>query len=310
MRNGDHALQPVIKWSGSKRKIAPQIARLFPAARNYFEPFVGGGAMLPFKPCQKAIAGDIIPELIELWKTIQHKPDLTAKAYKSRWLRLQNEGHTAYYDIRSSFNTTRNPHDLLFLSRTCVNGLIRFNQAGNFNNSLHHTRPGIAPTRLRKIIQQWSLAIQNIEFVTADYRDTLQLVTGGDLVFLDPPYQGTKGRYLPLNFSIEEFYSELERLNSIGAKWILTFDGQAGKRAYVKDVPPDIYREHFALFTGNSPFTKLMGLSVDAVVESVYLNFEIPSKLPTQLLYMGKQASRNTTSANMQQGRLFNQVEF
>ncbi len=83
--------------------------------------------MLPFRPSKIAIAGDIIAELIHLWKAIRDEPELTAKEYELRWKRLQNEGHTAYYDIRASFNATRNPHDLLFLSRTCVNGLIRFN---------------------------------------------------------------------------------------------------------------------------------------------------------------------------------------
>lgn len=112
------ALQPVIKWSGSKRRIAPLLASLLPDAELYYEPFVGGGAMLPFRSSQTAIAGDIIVELIELWKAIRDKSAMTANEYEMRWNRLQHEGHTAYYAIRDSFNATRNPHDLLFLTRT------------------------------------------------------------------------------------------------------------------------------------------------------------------------------------------------
>jgi DNA adenine methylase len=220
------------------------------------------------------MAGDVIPELIHLWEAIRDKPELTAKEYEIRWKCLQNEGHSAYYEIRDSFNATRNPHDLLFLSRTCVNGLIRFNKYGDFNNSLHHTRPGIAPERLSKLIHQWSYYIQNVAFVVGDYRQTLENAQIGDLAFLGPPYNGTKGRYVPTDFNFEEFYVELERLNHLGVRWILTFDGVAGKRAYESTIPAQLYKVQLGLPTGNSPFTKLMKTSLDSVVESVYLNFE------------------------------------
>ncbi|MBI1877591.1 MAG: Dam family site-specific DNA-(adenine-N6)-methyltransferase [Chloroflexi bacterium] len=299
------ALEPVIKWSGSKRAIASLLAQIFPEAERYFEPFVGGGAMLPFRTSQIGVAGDIIVELINLWKAICDTPELTANEYEIRWRHLQSEGHTAYYAIRDSFNVTRNPHDLLFLSRTCVNGLIRFNSNREFNNSLHHTRPGIAPARLREVIQQWSRIIQGIEFVAADYRHTLASVHPGDLVFLDPPYGGTRGRYVPDEFNLDEFLGELERLNSVGAKWILTFDGAAGQRAYATTLPEALYKVQLALPTGNSPFTKLMKTGLDAVVESVYLNFEPPTKLLNQLENFRQQKLRPRSSFYVQQSRLF-----
>ncbi|HID62807.1 MAG TPA: Dam family site-specific DNA-(adenine-N6)-methyltransferase [Anaerolineae bacterium] len=299
------AFEPVIKWSGSKRKIAPLLAILLPDANCYYEPFVGGGAMLPFRPSRTAVAGDIIVELINLWKAIRETPGLTADEYEIRWNRLQAEGHTAYYTIRDSFNVTRNPHDLLFLSRTCVNGLIRFNKKGEFNNSLHHTRPGIAPARLRRVIRQWSRAIQGVEFIAAGYRGTLASVSTNDLVFLDPPYGGTKGRYLPTDFNLDEFYDELQRLNAIGAKWVLTFDGRAGSRSYATSIPSVLYRVRLALPTGNSPFTRLMKKSLDAIVESVYLNFEPPTELLNQLVKFGKQKLRCRSNFDVQQPRLF-----
>lgn len=299
------ALQPVIKWSGSKRRVAPLLASLLPDAKLYYEPFVGGGAMLPFRSSQTAIAGDIIVELIELWKAIREEPAMTADEYEMRWNRLQHEGHTAYYAIRDSFNATRNPHDLLFLTRTCVNGLVRFNGNREFNNSLHHTRPGIAPTRLRRIIYQWSNFIQDVQFVAADYRETLSTVAANDLVFLDPPYAGTKGRYIPDEFNFDEFCEELQRLNTIGAKWMLTFDGTAGNRTYSTSIPSDLYKVRLGLPTGNSPFTKLMKTGIDPVVESVYLNFEPPAKLLNQLVNLRQQKIRRRGGLNVQQGRLF-----
>ena len=298
-------IEPVIKWSGSKRAIAPLLASLLPDAPRYFEPFVGGGAMLPFRPSQAATAGDVIAELIEMWLAIRNTPELTADEYEKRWKQLKAEGHTAYYAIRDSFNATRNPHDLLFLTRTCVNGLIRFNSNREFNNSLHHTRPGIAPDRLRQVIHQWSHIVQGVEFVAADYRQTLAPVRAGDLVFLDPPYGGTRGRYVPVEFNLDEFYSELERLNRVGAKWVLTFDGKAGNRSYAAEIPSALYKVRSALPTGNSPFTKLMKTGIDAVVESVYLNFQPPAKLTSQLVKLGQQRPARRASLNVQQNSLF-----
>lgn len=286
-------LEPVIKWSGSKRSVATQLGQLFATANRYFEPFVGGGALLPHRPCREAYAGDIIEELIALWECIRDRPSETADAYEERWLRLQREGHTAYYKIREAFNIDRHPHDFLFLSRTCVNGLIRFNGSGDFNNSLHHTRPGISPQRFRRIIAQWSAVIQEVHFAKADYRESLAIARRGDLVFLDPPYAGTKGRYSKVPFELQSFYAELDRLNTVGVKWILTFDGQAGARSYDSGPPADLYRARFGLLTGNSPFTKLMNTSIDGVVESVYLNFDAP----VESLYRAQQGRSKRTGS-------------
>lgn len=268
--------QPVIKWTGSKRAIAPILSPLMPNTPRAFEPFVGGGAILPFHKAPHVFASDIIPELIALWVLIKESPEEVAKGYSKRWERLRAEGHIAYYDIRKNFNKTRNPVDLLFLSRTCVNGLIRFNNSGEFNNSLHHTRPGISPAKLKQILTQWSSCLTNVHFLHSDYRDALLDVRPGDFVFLDPPYAGTVGRYMPQDFDIPSFYSELERLNSLDVKWIVTFDGVAGQREYKSGIPEGLYLKKHLLPTGNSPFTKLMGTSIDAVYESVYLNFEAP----------------------------------
>jgi DNA adenine methylase len=297
--------RPVIKWSGSKRKIAPYIGDLLPSGRCYYEPFVGSGALLPFHNCDEAIASDIIPELISLWKKIKNSPSETAKKYRTRWKRLQDEGHTAYYDIRSSFNENRNPFDFLFLSRTCVNGLIRFNKDGDFNNSLHHGRPGISPDTLKKIIFEWSHYIQDVEFRACDYRKSLSQVSSEDVVFLDPPYGGTQGRYLPDPFDMEALFEELKRLNELGARWVITLDGEAGERDYDTELPENLYDHKLGLATGNAPFRKLTGAAVEQVVESVYLNFEPPGSVIDQLRDQRDEEFSSGSRGDMEDGTLF-----
>jgi DNA adenine methylase len=269
--------QPVIKWPGSKRSIAQILSKLWPvtqAGARYFEPFVGGGSMLPLRPVAEAVAGDSIKELIELWREIRDRPHEVIKHYTHLWHERQSEGHQVFYRVRERFNKEKNPLDLFFLSRTCVNGLIRFNAGGEFNNSLHHTRPGIHPDRLSEIVHCWSRILPGIEFLACDYRVTLGSARPRDLVFLDPPYAGNRGRYRAESFDFKDFYRELERLNSIEARWILTLDGKAGARVYDERIPASLYRTCVSLGTGNSPFTRLMRSSLDGVVESVYLNFK------------------------------------
>jgi DNA adenine methylase len=266
-------IPPVIKWSGSKRNIAASIGEMIPEAKCYYEPFVGGGALLAFRRIKNGIAGDIIPELINLWKSIKINPKSVANEYRYRWNLLQDQGPKTFYDIRDNFNKTRNVNDFLFLTRTCVNGLIRYNSQNDFNNSFHLSRPGINPDTLENIIFTWHNIISDVTFYNCDYKEILSSVNKNDFVFLDPPYGGTKGRYTKSYFLISDFLDQLERLNSIGAKWILTFDGSAGNRKYNYFLPKELYKVKYLLSTGNSPFTKMMKTSIDSVKESVYLNF-------------------------------------
>lgn len=272
-------VEPVIKWSGSKRYVAPELSKHIVTQKRYIEPFIGGGAMLPFRLISKAVASDIIPELVNLWEQIKNNPEQVANEYKIRWERLQEEGHSVFYEVRENFNKTKNEFDFLFLTRTCVNGLIRYNTNGEFNNSMHKNRPGINPITLKEIIRKWSYFIRDVEFRNCDYRETLSDADKNDFIFLDPPYGGTKDRYTKTEFNLEDFYNELERLNSVGAKWILTFDGTAGIREYDFHLPQELFKHKTEIKTGNSPFTKSMKTSIDAVYESVYFNFETAVEL-------------------------------
>lgn len=267
-------LPPVIKWFGSKRPVAAELAQYVLKAPRYFEPFVGGGAMLPFAKSQCGFASDIIPELIELWNIIKVDPILVAEEYRKRWELLQQKGQEVYYQIRDDFNRTKNCLDFLFITRTCVNGMIRYNSEGCFNNSFHLSRPGIKPDTLKNILINWSSAIKKFVFLNVDYRECLSEVKKGDFVFLDPPYGGTKDRYTHSEFSLSDFYDELERLNSIGAFWMLTFDGSSGDRIYNFTPPSELYQHKFSIHTGSSAFSKVIDKKKEVISESVYLNYK------------------------------------
>ena len=265
-------LLPIIKWSGSKRSQAKTITEFFPKYKRYFEPFLGGGSVLMKAEPKEAICGDVCKPLIYFWKLIRDNPQKLIKEYSKRWNRLQDEGYLIFYEIRDNFNNKPNPFDLLFLSRTCVNGLIRFNKQGYFNNSLHHTRKGINPNTLEKLILERSQMIQNYKFVYGDYSKTVKNATRDDFVYLDPPYFNTKGRYYG-RIDHNKFLDFLEDLNSRKIRYILSFDGYRGSKDYTVKMPQKLFKRKFLLDSGNASFKKVMDKKSEMVRESIYLNF-------------------------------------
>jgi DNA adenine methylase len=272
-------LAPVIKWSGSKRRLVPILKPIIESQvfATFYEPFVGGGSVLGSLAPRKGVAGDLQPELVALWQMIQTQPETLAASYDDNWNKLQRIGHTHYNAVRDHFNATRSPESFLFLTRTCVNGLIRFNSSGDFNNSLHHTRPGIEPAKLTRILEEWSQRISNTKFVNSDYVKTTAKAASGDMVYLDPPYMGNKGRYQKQSFDFNRFEEYLDSLNTKGVKWVLSLDGTSGERDYTKGLGgiQALSKSVTRVAAGNSAFPKLLNGRTDEVSESIFTNFDL-----------------------------------
>lgn len=266
-------LLPLIKWAGSKRSQAEGIINNFPKKfGTYYEPFLGSGSILGSLSPQKAIVGDICGPLIDIWGKTQIDPQKLINEYSKRWYNLQKKGYKYYYEVRDNFNKTKSPDDLLFLSRTCVNGLIRFNQNGDFNNSLHHSRKGIDPKRFEKIILEWSAIVKNYKFFSKDYRELTKSATSGDFIYLDPPYLNTKGRYFG-GIDVRAFFEYLQELNDRQIKFALSFDGLRGEKSYIAEVPKNLYKHHILIHSGDSTFNKVQNNKLESVFESLYMNY-------------------------------------
>jgi len=276
----------LIKWTGSKRSQAGLIADLMPTYNRYFDPFLGGGALLYIAAVPGSVAGDLYEPLISLWNLIQMEPDKVIKDYKNKWTDLNKEldaidtnkikkGESIpkiFYVVRKHFNETHDPLDLNFLMRTCVNGIVRFNNNGEFNNSFHLSRRGMTPEHFKKVVESWHTVIQRVEFVCQDYDETLARAEKDDFVYLDPPYAGNKQRYIE-NLDLERFFDTLEKLNQRGVKWALSFDGKRGKKDLTHNVPESLYKRQLYLTSGNSAVNKVLNGSIEQVAESLYLNY-------------------------------------
>jgi len=268
-------IPPVIKWSGSKRPQAQQLSNWFPSEYDtYYEPFVGGGALLPYQKANKgAVASDVMPELISLWQMLQQEPQSVKIGYRVMWNTLQLN-HDYYYEVRDRFNEDRDPIDFFFLLRTCYNGLCRFNSHNEFNVSYHLTRPGMNPDRMDRIISTWSTQyLPKVQFKQCDYRNLLEIVDSRDFVFLDPPYYGTKAQYGPriADFNYDDFEAFLADLNQIGVKWLLTL-GTSDKY----DLPAHLHVGETSTEPFSSSFRRLKSVQVKTG-DKVYTNYALPT---------------------------------
>lgn len=272
--------EPVIKWSGSKRSQASEIIKYFPKEIDtYYEPFIGGGSMMRELldsdiKVKKIICSDINEDLINLWNCIKNDFEGVYWHYKSLWVELNKdenkERKKAFFnEIRDRYNKERNPLDFMFIMRTTTNGMPRYNNSGEFNNSFHVTRDGIIPDKLYKILEEWNYKLNkyNVEFIVSDYKDIQPLKN--DFIYMDPPYANTKGMYFG-SIDNEQLFDYIRNLK---CKFALSFDGKSGDIDNTYNVPEDIYDKHIYIKSGNSSFKRVIGKSNDSIVyESLYLN--------------------------------------
>jgi DNA adenine methylase Dam len=262
----------LIKWTGSKRSQASAIRAVMPVYERYFEPFVGGGAVLFLAAKPRSVAADLYQPLIDLWRLVQDDPDLVIANYRDQWRRLQAALPDYYYEVRGRFNTKPNALDLSFLMRTCVNGIVRFNDKGEFNNSFHLSRPGMSPDTFAKAVRAWSQRIAGVAFACQDYEATVAEAGRSDFVYLDPPYAGNRQRYTA-DLDVDRFYTVVDSLNRRGVKWAWSFDGQRGETDLSHPVPPTLYKRRLLIRSGNSAVAKVLNGPVEDVQESLYLNY-------------------------------------
>ena len=271
--------EPAIKWSGSKRSQAEEIIKLFPKEIDtYYEPFCGGCSVLRRLlssdiKVNHYICSDLNGDLINLWNMIKNNPEYLSNYYTKLWSELNiddnKERKKRYFEnVRERYNVEHKAEDFLFIMRTTTNGMPRYNKEGRFNNSFHITRNGILPSKLKKVLSEWSELLNKygVEFKCCDYSEIVS--NENDLLYLDPPYANTKGMYYG-SLDLQKFFGWLKTQKGY---YLLSFDGRSGEIDNTYDLPSSLYSEHKYILNGNSSFKRTIGKSNDSIVyESLYL---------------------------------------
>lgn len=182
--------RPFLKWAGGKGRLLSQYEPFFPATcRTYYEPFLGGGAVF-FRLAhrvERAVLGDINPELVNVYRWVRDRPDdLLAH------LAIHKRQHCPdyYYQVRQQhhlIDPVARAARLIYLNKTCYNGLYRENSQGQFNVPVgRYKNPAICDPNLMATA---SRALQVAQVVELSFADILQYpITSQDFVYFDPPY--------------------------------------------------------------------------------------------------------------------------
>lgn len=244
--------KPFLKWAGGKNQLLPVIKQLYPQElkekkiKHYYEPFVGGGAVF-FDVAQNyeidsAFLYDINEELILTYQVIQKDVDRLIEfleRYSKQFLNLNKEMREKYfYDFRHNFNLQRFNVDykkysgswipraaqIIFLNKTCFNGLFRFNSKGEFNSPIGaYENPKILDqANLLKVSKLLEIA----EIKKADFKEVKDDIKFGSFIYFDPPYRPLSKTsnftsYSKYNFRDDEQIQLATLFNELNEKSIL-----------------------------------------------------------------------------------------
>lgn len=247
--------KPFLKWAGGKKRVIISIDKLLPQSikdskviENYCEPFLGGGAvffhLMNEYQINNIYLGDINKELMLTWNIVKNKPKQLIQKLKT----LSNEFPSShefrkefYYDIRENFNENFDDFDyessgdeqilrasqMIFLNRTCFNGLYRVNKSGKFNVPIgRYKNPLICD---EDNLMRVHNILKDVTLVCDDYAKSINFIDDNSFVYLDPPYlpikknsftnYDSKGFGVKEQFELSEFCKEIDNL---GAKFILS----------------------------------------------------------------------------------------
>ncbi|MBZ8182656.1 DNA adenine methylase [Oscillatoria salina] len=249
--------RPFLKWAGGKSKLISQYLPYIPKFNNYFEPFLGGGALFFYLQPKKAFLSDINEELINVYCCVRDRPEELLTHLKTH--QAQHDRHY-YYQIRATSPQTNiaRAARFIYLNKTCFNGLYRENSQGKFNVPIgRYKNPKIYQPEL---LFAASKALQNQQIKHCSFENILtHAQTSNDFVYFDPPYYPLSSTSSFTNYSRHSFaQAEQIKLQQICQQ--LT---QRGVKVMLSNSDCDFIRQLYS----NSQF-KLIEISAGRAINS------------------------------------------
>jgi len=206
-------MSTILKWAGNKSRVMPELLRHLSEGARLVEPFAGSCAVMMNTDYPAYLVADINPDLINLYRQIKEhaRPFIVVAAS----LFNQNTTGESYYAVREAFN-----HDpslplleraayFLYLNRNGYRGLCRYNKRGEFNIPFGNYADPYFPLAE---IEAFAKKAQRATFICADFRETLRLTKAGDVVYCDPPYDGTFSDYHSAGFGKDDHHNLVSML--------------------------------------------------------------------------------------------------
>lgn len=183
--------RPFLKWAGGKRQLLPQISELVPKMKTYYEPFIGAGAVLFHLQPNKMVINDTNAELINCYNVIKNNLNELIEDLNN----YKNE-KDYFYSIREldrmpayqKLSDVERSSRIIYLNKTCYNGLFRVNSQGQFNTPFgRYTNPKILDETVLKAVNKY-LNSSDVTILNSDFEEAVSTAKKGDFVYFDPPY--------------------------------------------------------------------------------------------------------------------------
>ncbi len=245
-------LQPFVKWAGGKRQLLPEILPRIPKNYSrYYEPFVGGGAVLFSLRPKKFVINDKNKEIINVYRTIQENVDSLIKELKT----YKNDSD--FYYKKRDLDRNKNFEDLpavkraariLYLNKTCYNGLFRVNRQGQFNVPFgNYKNPNFVNEFTLRAVSKF-LNEANCRIDSGDYLHGLKGIRKGSFVYFDPPYDPVSTSASFTGYTLTGFDKQeqvrlkqaCDQLHNKGCKFLLSNSATDFIKDLYKDYTIDI----------------------------------------------------------------------
>ncbi len=281
-----------IPYQGSKRALAPFILNYFPEGLGrLIEPFSGSAAVsiaaAMRNKAKEFIINDINESLVNLLETIINEPAQISEDYEKLWNEQLSSEKEFFLATRERFNKEKRSDDFLYVLARCIKGAVRYNANGDFNQSADNRRKGKNPVNMKQEIFALSKYLNGkTEFYSTDYSKIFEMANEEDLVYMDPPYQGTCKNRDPRYFSgilFDQFVSNLEILNERNISYIISYDGKTGDKTYGEDLPDHLNLKKIMIEVGRSTQSTLLGQS-DITYEALYLSDSLVERIGLDVL--------------------------
>ena len=235
--------KPFLKWAGGKTQLLEEISKRLPREiwtgkiETYVEPFVGGGAVFFYiaQNCatiERFYLLDINEDLVNCYKAIKERPDSVVRQLgelSSQFLPLPSlERRIFYYRTREQFNQDRSPAKLIFLNRTCYNGLYRVNRKNEFNVPFgDYKNPRVCDSDNLIAV---SRVLKGTEIICGDFEESAKYIDNHTFIYLDPPYRPLTGTASFTSYSRDNFTEQDQvrlakfcaRIAAMGGKFLLS----------------------------------------------------------------------------------------
>ncbi|MDD2502867.1 MAG: DNA adenine methylase [Clostridia bacterium] len=271
-------VMPIVKWVGGKRQIIDDITKCIPKFSTYYEPFLGGGAVLFELQPKKAVVNDQNEELMNMYTVIrdnvedlihllaQHKND-KEHFYKVRELDRDKKLYATLSNIEKAAR-------IIYLNKTCYNGLFRVNRAGEFNTPFgKYKNPKILDEVTLRAVSHY-LNHSKIRLLNEDFEVSLKGIRKGAFVYFDPPYDPISDTasftgYDKGGFGKEEqirLKKVCDRLNERGIKFLLSNSAT--------DFILDLYKDYIITFVKARRAINSIAEKRGEVDEVLVMNYE------------------------------------